>query len=264
MQQAIDFQQESESLADALRNLNDVDFKQKTQFKGWTIEDILGHLHMFNVAADLTLEDGAKFKLFFSRIEKEMANGKTLLQSQYPWLNGMSGRILYNSWIEGSSKVAAKYVIADPKTRVKWAGPEMSARSSITARQMETWAHGHEIFDSLGINREEFDRIKNIVFLGVNTFNWSHVVNKQVVPDAMPYLRLTSPTGQLWEFGDRNDKEMISGDAVGFAQVVTQTRSFYDVNLTAIGPVANHWMNIAQCFAGNAEKPPVKGSRFIQ
>ena len=66
MQQAIDFQQESESLADALRNLNDVDFKQKTQFKGWTIEDILGHLHMFNVAADLTLEDGAKFKLFFS------------------------------------------------------------------------------------------------------------------------------------------------------------------------------------------------------
>lgn len=264
MQQAIDFQQESESLADALRNLNDVDFKKKTQFKGWTIEDILGHLHMFNVAADLTLEDGAKFKLFFSRIEKEMANGKTLLQSQYPWLNGMSGRILYNSWIEGSRKVAAKYVIADPKTRVKWAGPEMSARSSITARQMETWAHGHEIFDSLGIKREEFDRIKNIVFLGVNTFNWSHVVNKQVVPDAMPYLRLTSPTGQLWEFGDRNDKEMISGDAVGFAQVVTQTRSFYDVNLTAIGPVANHWMNIAQCFAGNAEKPPVKGSRFIQ
>ena len=264
MQQAIDFQQESESLADALRNLNDVYFKQKTQFKGWTIEDILGHLHMFNVAADLTLEDGAKFKLFFSRIEKEMANGKTLLQSQYPWLNGMSGRILYNSWIEGSRKVAAKYVIADPKTRVKWAGPEMSARSSITARQMETWAHGHEIFDSLGIKREEFDRIKNIVFLGVNTFNWSHVVNKQVVPDAMPYLRLTSPTGQLWEFGDRNDKEMISGDAVGFAQVVTQTRSFYDVNLTAIGPVANHWMNIAQCFAGNAEKPPVKGSRFIQ
>jgi uncharacterized protein (TIGR03084 family) len=264
MQQAIDFQQESESLADALRNLNDVDFKQKTQFKGWTIEDILGHLHMFNVAADLTLEDGAKFKLFFSRIEKEMVNGKTLLQSQYPWLNGMSGRILYNSWIEGSRKVAAKYVIADPKTRVKWAGPEMSARSSITARQMETWAHGHEIFDSLGIKREEFDRIKNIVFLGVNTFNWSHVVNKQVVPDAMPYLRLTSPTGQLWEFGDRNDKEMISGDAVGFAQVVTQTRSFCDVNLTAIGPVANHWMNIAQCFAGNAEKPPVKGSRFIQ
>ena len=264
MQQAIDFQQESEALADALINLNDVDCRQKTQFKGWTIEDILGHLHMFNVAADLTLEDGAKFKLFFSRIEKEMANGKTLLQSQYPWLNGMSGRILYNSWIEGSRKVAAKYVIADTKTRVKWAGPEMSARSSITARQMETWAHGHEIFDSLGIKREEFDRIKNIVFLGVNTFNWSHVVNKQVVPDAMPYLRLTSPTGQLWEFGDRNDKEMISGDAVGFAQVVTQTRSFYDVNLTAIGPVANHWMNIAQCFAGNAEKPPVKGSRFIQ
>ena len=67
MQQAIDFQQESESLAEALIDLEDIDFKQKTQFKGWTIEDILGHLHMFNVAADLTLEDGTKFKSFFSR-----------------------------------------------------------------------------------------------------------------------------------------------------------------------------------------------------
>ena len=264
MQQAIDFQQESESLAEALIDLEDIDFKQKTQFKGWTIEDILGHLHMFNVAADLTLEDGAKFKSFFSRIENEMASGKTLLQSQYLWLNGLSGRLLYNAWTECSRKIAQKYEIADPKTRVKWAGPEMSARSSITARQMETWAHGHEIFDILGMKRKEFDRIKNIVFLGVNTFNWSHVVNNQLVPETMPYLRLTSPTGQVWEFGERNEKEMISGDAVGFAQVVTQTRSFHDVNLMAIGPVANHWMDIAQCFAGGPEKPPIKGSRCIQ
>ena len=89
-------------------------------------------------------------------------------------------------------------------------------------------------------------------------------MNNQVAPDTMPYLRLTSPTGKVWEFGERNEKEIISGDAVGFAQVVTQTRSFYDVNLMAIGPVAKHWMNIAQCFAGKPEKPPIKGSRYIQ
>jgi hypothetical protein len=38
---------------------------------------------------------------------------------------------------------------------------------------------------------------------------------------------------------------------------------FLIVNLTAIGPVANHWMSIAQCFAGSPERPPAKGSRCI-
>lgn len=65
MQQANDFLRETESLAEILKDLLDLDFTQVTQFKGWTIEDILGHLHMFNVAADLTLEDGSKFEAFF-------------------------------------------------------------------------------------------------------------------------------------------------------------------------------------------------------
>ena len=65
MQQANDFLRETESLAEILKDLLDLDFRQVTQFKGWTIEDILGHLHMFNVAADLTLEDGSKFEAFF-------------------------------------------------------------------------------------------------------------------------------------------------------------------------------------------------------
>ena len=264
MQQAFDFKLECECLFDALKDLNDHDFKQTTQFKNWTIEDILGHLHLFNVAADITLECGQKFDAFFANITKELNSGKSLLQAQYPWLNGLSGRALYETWIEGSYQTAKNYAKADPKMRVKWAGPDMSARSSITARQMETWAHGHEIFDVLGVERTETDRIKNIVFLGVNTFGWSYVVNKKVVPENMPYLLLTAPSGDLWEFGDKNNEEIISGEAVSFAQVVTQTRSFYDVNLKVNGQVAAEWMNIAQCFAGSLEKPPLAGTRFIQ
>jgi uncharacterized protein (TIGR03084 family) len=264
MQQAVDFKLECDCLSDILKDLNDNDFKYPTQFKNWTIEDILGHLHLFNVAADITLESDQKFDTFFGNISKELNRGKSLLQAQYPWLNGLCGKDLYDVWLEGSYQTARNYLKADPKIRVKWAGPEMSARSSITARQMETWAHGHEIFDVLGLKRKETDRIKNIVFLGINTFGWSYVVNKKNVPKKMPYLRLTSPSGELWEFGEPNEKEVISGDAVSFAQVVTQTRSFYDVNLIAKGRIANEWMNIAQCFAGSPETPPVKGSRFIQ
>ena len=263
MQQAIDFKFECECLSSVLKDLNNHDFKQITQFKNWTIEDILGHLHLFNVAADITLESCLKFDAFFADITKELNRGKSLLQAQYPWLNGLCGKELYDVWLEGSYQTAYNYSKVDPKMRVKWAGPEMSARSSITARQMETWAHGHEIFDVLGVKRIETDRVKNIVFLGVNTFGWSYVVNKKVVPENMPYLLLTAPSGDLWEFGDKNNQEIISGEAVSFAQVVTQTRSFDDVNLKVKGQVSAEWMNIAQCFAGGPEKPPLKGTRFI-
>ena len=39
----------------------------------------------------------------------------------------------------------------DPSARVPWFGPPMSVASSVTARIMETWAHGQDIADALGV-----------------------------------------------------------------------------------------------------------------
>ena len=44
----------------------------------------------------------------------------------------------------------------------------MSVRSSISARLMETWAHGQEVYDVLGVLRVNSDRIRNIAHLGIN------------------------------------------------------------------------------------------------
>ena len=70
MQQAIDFKFECECLSSVLKDLNNHDFKQITQFKNWTIEDILGHLHLFNVAADITLESRKELKDTVSKLAK--------------------------------------------------------------------------------------------------------------------------------------------------------------------------------------------------
>ena len=50
-------------------------------------------------------------------------------------------------------------------------GSDMSVRSSISARHMETWAHAQELYDSLGVKRVNHDRIKNIVVIGNNTLS---------------------------------------------------------------------------------------------
>jgi uncharacterized protein (TIGR03084 family) len=140
----------------------------------------------------------------------------------------------------------------------------MSVRSSITARLMETWAHGQAIYDALGVERADADRIRNIAVLGVNTFGWTFRNRRLQVPHQMPYVRLTAPSGALWEWGEPSETERVEGTATEFCQVVTQTRNVQDTALCVNGDIATEWMSIAQCFAGPPEQPPYPGTRFLQ
>ncbi len=263
MQQAEDFRRESRVLAEVLEPLAEADFFTPTQFKGWTIDDVLGHLHIFNHAAALALDSDEAFHSFFADMTKVMQAGGSMIDAQRPWIGDLKGRALFEAWRALSEDVADGFAEADPKARLAWAGPSMSARSSITARQMETWAHGHEVFDVLGVTRVETDRIKNIVVLGVNTFGWAYAVRGLDVPDAMPFLELTAPSGAIWRFGEESDDRVV-GSAVGFAQAVTQTRHWTDTDVQCLGHGARAWMDIAQCFAGGVSPPPLAGTRFVQ
>ena len=81
------------------------------------------------------------------------------------------------------------------------------------------------------------------------------------VPDVVPYVHLIGPSGAVWEWNDPSEVECVRGDAVDFCHVVTQGRNIADTALEVTGPVASHWMSIAQCFAGGAVDPPPAGSR---
>lgn len=263
MKQAEDFKTEINTLASVLEPLSEADFDQVTLFKGWTINDVLGHLYLFDVAALKSLESDTAFIEFFAPIATLLNKGNTLLQTQYPWLDGLKGRALLAAWRNNAELTADGFSTTDPKKRLKWAGPDMSALSSVTARQMETWAHGQEIFDVLGKERQESDRIRNIAHLGVNTFGWAFINRKLPIPQPAPFVKLVGPSGAVWQWNEPQADNMVAGDAVEFARVVTQVRSFQDTALVATGATALHWMQIAQCFAGPPEAPPTKGERHI-
>jgi uncharacterized protein (TIGR03084 family) len=145
--------------------------------------------------------------------------------------------------------------------RVKWAGPDMSVRSSITARLMETWAHGQEVYDELGVVRVNGDRIRNIVVLGNNTYGWTFAVRGEQAPQPVPHLVLQAPSGEIWTYNEPSAEERIEGSAEAFCQVVTQVRNVADTDLVVCGPNAAQWMQKAQCFAGPPETPPAPGVR---
>lgn len=261
MQQAEDFWQETLTLATILDKLDDAQFATPTQFKGWTINDVLGHLHIFNYAANLCLEAGNGFDAFIAPLRTALETGRSLLQAQDDWLDGLCGRPLYATWLEGSEETARNFSKADPKARLRWVGPELSARSFISARQMETWAHGQEIFDSLGRIREDTDRIINIAHLGVTAYGWTFINRKMNAPEPAPYVRLATPSGDLWEWNKPQEDNLVQGSATEFCQIVTQVRNVADTSIRTAGPTAERWMALAQCFAGAPTDPPAPGTR---
>lgn len=265
MREAADFRAEAGALAAATAPLSDADFAVETLFKGWTIGDVIGHLAFFDRIALLSLTDAAAYERAAAPVMALIARGGALVEAQKDWiagdLGGPGGRALRDIWARGAARLAETFAGADPRARLKWLGPDMSARSSATARQMETWAHGQAVFDALGLDRVEGDRVRNICHLGVATYEWSFANRGETPPGPAPHVRLRAPSGAIWDWGAADAESRVEGAAVGFAQVVAQTRNVADTDLIATGAAARRWLAIAQCFAGPPEDPPAPGAR---
>ena len=263
LKQANHFYKESKNLYKVLKKLHDSDFEKKTLFKQWSFNAIIRHLHVWNYAAYLSLKDTLDWIEFSRKVNNFFSGNKQIKEFEKEILGDLKGTELLKTWKEFFNKLSESFKHQNPKRRVKWVGPDMSVISSISARHMETWAHGQAIFDALGLTRKNTDSILNIVIIGNNTFKWTYNVNRIDVPDKIPYLKLISPSGKIWKFNEFQKNNRIEGKAEEFCQVVTQVRNFKDLNLNIVGPIANHWMSIAQCFAGKPEKPPSPGSRVV-
>jgi uncharacterized protein (TIGR03084 family) len=263
MQQADDFLEESQTLYRLLAPLGDKNFQKVTQFKDWTISDVIGHLHMWNWAADLSLNDPTAFQTLLDSVAEKLIAGGTFREAEAEWLDGLENTELLQEWHLFFTAMADRFKKSDPQKRVKWAGPDLSVKTSITGRLMETWAHGQEIYDVLGVKRKANDRIKNIAQLGVITFGWTFSNRQMDIPLNKPFVKLTAPSGKIWEWNDPSDDNRVEGSAEEFCQVVTQTRHFSDTSLSVIGETANSWLSLAQCFAGPPSDPPEAGSRSI-
>lgn len=259
--QAEDFRAESEALFALLNKADVSQYAEPTQFKNWTINAVLQHLYVWNEMAGFQITDEARLIQQMKSVGRH-PSGLRGFEAEH--LGGLEGPALLDAWHRNAHDTADLFARADPKARLKWAGPDMSARSSITARLMETWAHGQEVYDHLGVVRQNEDRIRNIVVLGVNTYGWTYKTREQEIPGPMPHLVLTAPSGETWTYGEPSDIEVISGAAEEFCQVITQTRNIADTSLEVTGAIATDWMSKAQCFAGPPQPPPAPGTRTIR
>jgi uncharacterized protein (TIGR03084 family) len=139
----------------------------------------------------------------------------------------------------------------DPARRIPWYGPDMSVASAVTARLMETWAHGQDVADALGVVREPTGRLRHVAHLGVQARAFSFEVHGLPVPAAGVRVELEPPGGgQPWTWGSAEAENTVVGTALDFCLVVTQRKHMSRTGIKTTGPVATAWMECAQAFAG--------------
>ncbi len=259
--EATDFRAEADELHAFLRTLGERDWSRPTTFQRWTPWDVVAHLHLYDQVSLASLAGGEAFAAERSRLVRDDREGRDQRRACAREIRRARRVQLLSHWIDGARSLAAQLGESDPKRRLPWFGPDMGVRMFTTARLMETWAHGQEVYDLMRVERAHTDRLRHIAEIGVRTFAWTFVNRKLEVPGPPPYVRLVAPSGAVWEWNEPSETSRVTGTAVDFCRTVTQVRNAADTGLEVVGDVATRWMAIAQCFAGGATDPPKPGER---
>jgi uncharacterized protein (TIGR03084 family) len=248
-----DLAAETRDLDAMLAPLPGPDWDLPTPAAGWAIRDQVSHLAYFDEAATLAATDPGRFRQEVERLTEAGAGFTEVIARGHRHLAPAALR----DWL-GRARAGYLRVFAqlDPSARLPWYGPPMSAASSVTARLMETWAHGQDIADALGHRRVPTARLRHIAHLGVATMGFSFQVRGLPVPGQPVRVVLAAPAGEpAWTWGPPRAADRVEGDALDFCLLVTQRRHRADTALRATGPVADAWLDLAQAFAG----PPGPG-----
>lgn len=239
---------EHAALDSVVSGLDPDEWRRPTPAAGWTIADQISHLWFFDQRALLALTDPDAFLVDREALLARTAGGQLTDASVEPG-RVMPAPDLLAAWRQGRADLLSAARRADPKARVPWYGPAMAARSFLTARLMETWAHGVDVGDTVGVVPIASPRLRHVAHIGVRARPFSYTIRNLELP-AEPYVCLGGPAGDVWEWGTPSLADRVDGPALDFCLVATQRRHLADTSLSTTGESARQWMQIAQAFAG--------------
>lgn len=249
-----DLHAESTLLDDLVSDLGQHRWQHETPAVGWTIAHQIAHLAWTDEKALLAATDTAGF-------QEELADAAADPEGYVERGARAGARAepaqLLDRWRRGRAELAHALETQPTGSRIPWYGPPMGVSSMVTARLMETWAHGQDVLDTLGVARLPATRQRHIAWLGVRTRDFAYRVHGRTPPEEEIRVELTGPDQQVWSWGDEDASQRVTGPALDFCFVVTRRRSVSDTELRAEGDDARQWLTIAQAFAG----PPGPGRR---
>lgn len=247
-----DLEAESAQLDTLVAGLDDAGWATPTPAPGWTIAHQIAHLAWTDEVAAVAATDPDRFGALLSEAASSVA---TYVDDAAEAGAAAPADEILAGWRAARDRLADALREVPAGVKIPWFGPPMSAASMATARLMETWAHGLDVADALGVPVVPTDRIRSVAHIGVRTRDFAYIVNGRTPPAEPFHYALTAPSGEIWTWGPDDASNSVRGPALDFCFLVTQRRALADLELELIGSDAVEWSGIAQCFAG----PPGPG-----
>ncbi|MER7891909.1 TIGR03084 family metal-binding protein [Micromonospora sp. NPDC094482] len=245
-----DLAEESAELDSLVHPLPPAEWARATPAAGWSIGHQIAHLAWTDHVALLAATDA---DAFFASVSSAPDPTRLVDQGAEDFLSPPDQ--LLARWRAGRAALTAALAAVPAGEKLPWYGTRMSATSMATARIMETWAHGEDVADTLGVHRAATNRLRHVAHLGVRTLGHGFAAHGRAVPAAPVRVELSGPDGDTWSWGPADAADRVTGPARDFCLLVTQRRHRADLALSTAGPVADEWLDVAQAFAG----PPGAG-----
>ncbi|MCX5045164.1 TIGR03084 family metal-binding protein [Aldersonia sp. NBC_00410] len=247
-----DLTDEGDDLDRLVAGLDATAWARSTPAAGWTVADQVAHLAWTDDAAILSATVPERFAALLADAWRNPTG--FVDDAAHEWARTPSADLL-GRWRAGRARLAAALVEVPAGRKLDWFGPPMSAASMATARLMETWAHGQDVADALASVRAPTHRLRHVAHLGVRTRDFAYTVHDLTPPAEEFRVELLAPDESVWTWGPDDAAQRVTATALDFCLLVTQRRNRDDLDVTAVGPDAQRWIDLAQAFAG----PPGNG-----
>jgi uncharacterized protein (TIGR03084 family) len=249
-----DLTAETQTIDDVVAGLPASEWARPTPAEGWTIAHQIAHLAWTDRKSLVATGPPEDFQ---AEIEGMLSIGE-----DYTDIGAAEGAAkppaeLLAEWRAGRAALVTALAEVPEGVKLPWYGPPMSPASMATARMMETWAHGQDIFDALGLVRAPTARLWHIARIGIRTRDFAFKLHSLAPPVEEFRVELTAPDGSTWAFGPEDAEQRLTGSALDFCLLTTQRRHLADTDLVAHGESVEEWLGIAQSFAG----PPGEGRK---
>ena len=253
----IDLEAEGAQLETWVAALDDAGWATPTPAEGWTIAHQIAHLTWTDETSIAAATDEAAFG---ETIKAAMADPTGFVDVAATELAAIGSEALLSRWRTSRQSLIETLRAVPEGTKIPWYGPPMSPTSMATARLMETWAHAHDVAESLVIDPPRTERARHVAYLGTRTRNFAYHVRGETPPTSEFRVELIGPAGDVWAWGPEDAEQRVTGDGWDFALLATRRLHPEDAGVLASGADAEHWLTIVQAFAGLPGNDPQRRS----
>jgi len=240
-----DLAAEQQSLQEVVASIEADAWLRPTPARGWDVRDTIAHLADTDemAIATATGEAGSINHRAAAAASTEDVTYQGVLRGRR-----LTGREVLAWWESTAAAEIEMFRSIDPNARVPW-GIGMRPPSFVTARLMESWAHGLDVHAALGREPNDTDRLSHVAWIATRALPYAFGVAGRV-PAAEPLrVELTLPSGALWSTGPADATNRIVGPAGEYCRVFVQRISRHDApNLHAEGQAAIDALVVARAY----------------